>query len=323
MPLVTAQQLIDAGVHYGHQASRWNPKMQPYIHGKRHKIHIINLEETIKGLYRATHFLRHLAATGGQILFLGTKKQIRAVVESEAQRANMPAVTERWIGGTLTNFSTVRERLSRLIELENLESTGALDKYKKKDQSSMRRDMKKIKRNLEGVRVLHGLPSALIVVDPRREENAVKEAARMNVPVVCILDTDCDPGYADIVIPANDDTMSSVQLILSHLTEAVIEGRKTCDESTLRDAQRVASDDVRCRQAQGRRTEGGRGEGGRGRGDGGRGRGGPGGGRGPRGFGGPGRGGPAAGGQAPGGQAAGGHADSVSIGGPDADGPAT
>ena len=323
MPLVTAQQLIDAGVHYGHQASRWNPKMQPYIHGKRHKIHIINLEETIKGLYRATHFLRHLAATGGQILFLGTKKQIRAVVESEAQRANMPAVTERWIGGTLTNFSTVRERLSRLIELENLESTGALDKYKKKDQSSMRRDMKKIKRNLEGVRVLHGLPSALIVVDPRREENAVKEAARMNVPVVCILDTDCDPGYADIVIPANDDAMSSVQLILSHLTEAVIEGRKTCDESTLRDAQRVASDDVRCRQAQGRRTEGGRGEGGRGRGDGGRGRGGPGGGRGPRGFGGPGRGGPAAGGQAPGGQAAGGHADSVSIGGPDADGPAT
>lgn len=318
MPLVTAQQLIDAGVHYGHQASRWNPKMQPFIHGKRHKIHIINLEETIKGLYRATHFLRHLAATGGQILFLGTKKQIRAVVESEAQRASMPAVTERWIGGTLTNFSTVRERLTRLIELENLESTGALDKYKKKDQSSMRRDMKKIKRNLEGVRVLHGLPAAMIVVDPRREENAVKEAARMNVPVVCILDTDCDPGYADIVIPANDDAMSSVQLILSHLTEAVIEGRKTCDDSTLRDAQRVASEDVRCRQAQGRRTEGGRGEG-RGRGEGGRGegrgRGGPGGGRGPRG---PGRGGPAAGGQA-----AGGHADSVSIGGPDADGPAS
>ncbi len=320
MPLVTAQQLIDAGVHYGHQASRWNPKMQPYIHGKRHKIHIINLEETIKGLYRATHFLRQLAATGGQILFLGTKKQIRAVVESEAQRAAMPAVTERWIGGTLTNFSTVRERLTRLIELENLESTGALDKYKKKDQSSMRRDMKKIKRNLEGVRVLHGLPAAMIVVDPRREENAVKEAARMNVPVVCILDTDCDPGYADIVIPANDDAMSSVQLILSHLTEAVIEGRKTCDESTLRDAQRVASEDVRSRQAQGRRTEGGR-DGRPGRGEGGRG---DGRGRGPGGGGGrgPGRGGMGGG---RGGEARGPHADSVSVGAdrPETDAPAS
>ncbi len=324
MPLVTAQQLIDAGVHYGHQASRWNPKMQPYIHGKRHKIHIINLEETIKGLYRATHFLRQLAATGGQILFLGTKKQIRAVVESEAQRATMPAVTERWIGGTLTNFSTVRERLTRLVELENLESTGALDKYKKKDQSSMRRDMKKIKRNLEGVRVLHGLPAAMIVVDPRREENAVKEAARMNVPVVCILDTDCDPGYADIVIPANDDAMSSVQLILSHLTEAVIEGRKTCDDSTLRDAQRVASEDVRSRQAQGRRAEGGRDGRPGGRGEGGRGRGGPGGGGGR----GPGRGG-MGGGRGGAGPAAaeprGAHADSVSIGSerPETDAPAS
>ncbi|MEQ1633030.1 MAG: 30S ribosomal protein S2 [Planctomycetota bacterium] len=315
MPLVTAQQLIDAGVHYGHQASRWNPKMQPYIHGKRHKIHIINLEETIKGLYRATHFLRQLAATGAQILFLGTKKQIRAVVETEAQRASMPAVTERWIGGTLTNFATVRERLTRLIELENLESTGTMERYKKKDQSTMRRDMKKIRRNLEGVRVLHGLPGAMVVVDPRREENAVKEAARMNVPVVCILDTDCDPGYADIVIPANDDAMSSVQLILGHLTEAVIEGRKTCDESTLRDAQRVATEDVRNRQAPGRRAEGGRDGRGEGRGRGGPGRGGPG-------RGGPGRGGPGGGGGGGGGGSGGrfgggergGHADSVSIG---------
>ncbi len=315
MPLVTVQQLIDAGVHYGHQASRWNPKMKPYIHGKRHKIHIINLEETIKGLYRATHFLRQLAATGAQILFLGTKKQIRAVVETEAQRASMPAVTERWIGGTLTNFATVRERLTRLIELENLESTGTMERYKKKDQSTMRRDMKKIRRNLEGVRVLHGLPGAMVVVDPRREENAVKEAARMNVPVVCILDTDCDPGFADIVIPANDDAMSSVQLILGHLAEAVIEGHKLCDDSTLRDAQRVATEDVRNRQAPGRRAEGGRDGRGEGRGRGGPGRGGPG-------RGGPSRGGPGGGGGGGGGGSGGrfgggsraGHADSVSIG---------
>ena len=156
VPLVTAQELIDAGVHYGHQASRWNPKMKPFIHGKRHKIHVINLEETIRGLYQATHFVRSLAATGAQIMFLGTKKQIRPVVEAEAQKCQMPSVTERWIGGTLTNFATVRERLTRLVELEQLETTGGIEKYKKKDQSMIRRDIKRSRRNLDGVRDLHG-----------------------------------------------------------------------------------------------------------------------------------------------------------------------
>ncbi len=295
MPLVTAQELIDAGVHYGHQASRWNPKMKPYIHGKRHKIHVINLEETIRGMYVATHFLRQLAATGAQIMFLGTKRQIRPVVESESKRCGMPCVTERWIGGTLTNFSTVRERLARLVELENLESTGAMEKYKKKDQSTMRREMKRIARNLEGVRDLHGLPAALIVVDPRREENAMREAKRMNVPVICVLDTDCDPTLADIVIPANDDAMSSVQLVLARLADAIAEGHASCDEATLRDAQKAASEDVRSKQIPGRASQGRDGRGGRG-GGGGR-------------FGGGGRrGGPG------GGRFAGGHADSVSIG---------
>lgn len=307
MPLVTAQELIDAGVHYGHQSSRWNPKMKPYIHGKRHKIHVINLEETIRGLYRATHFLRHLTATGAQVMFLGTKKQIRQVVEAEAKRCNMPPVTERWIGGTLTNFSTVRERLARLLELEQLEATGTIERYKKKDQSMMRREMKRIRRNLEGVRDLHGLPGAVVVVDPRREDNAMREAKRMNVPVICVLDTDCDPSLADIVIPANDDAMSSVQLVLSKLADAVLEGRQLCDESTLRDAQRSAADDVRCRQAQGRRSNEGDRRGGR---DGGR-RGGPDGRRGG------GRDGGRDGGGAGGGGGrfqATGHADSVSIG---------
>lgn len=304
MPLVTAQELIDAGVHYGHQASRWNPKMKPFIHGKRHKIHVINLEETIRGLYQATHFVRSLAATGAQIMFLGTKKQIRPVVEAEAGKCSMPSVTERWIGGTLTNFSTVRERLTKLVEYENLEATGAIEKYKKKDQSMIRREIKRIRRNLDGVRDLHGLPGALVVIDPRREENAMREAKRMNVPVVCVLDTDCDPSLADIVIPANDDAMSSVQLILGKLAEAVMEGRSQCDEATLRDAQKAAKEDVRCKAAPGRRNErdargGGmrRGGGGGGRG----GRGGPGGGR----F------------------QAGGHASSVSLGGDKAEsGPA-
>ena len=255
MPLVTAQELIDAGVHYGHQASRWNPKMKPFIHGKRHKIHVINLEETIRGLYQATHFVRSLAATGAQIMFLGTKKQIRPVVQAEAQKCNMPSVTERWIGGTLTNFSTVRERLKKLVEYEALETSGGIEKYKKKDQSMIRRDIKRIRRNLDGVRDLVGLPGALVVVDPRREENAMREAKRMNVPVVCVLDTDCDPSLADIVIPANDDAMSSVQLILGKLAEAVMEGRQQCDEATLRDAQKAAQDDVRTKAAPGRRNE--------------------------------------------------------------------
>ncbi|MCB9876023.1 MAG: 30S ribosomal protein S2 [Planctomycetes bacterium] len=302
VPLVTAQELIDAGVHYGHQASRWNPKMKPFIHGKRHKIHVINLEETIRGLYQATHFLRSLAATGAQIMFLGTKKQIRPVVEAEARKCGMPPVTERWIGGTLTNFATVRERLARLLELEQLETTGGIEKYKKKDQSTIRREIKRIRRNLEGVRDLHGLPGALVVVDPRREDNAMREAKRMNVPVVCVLDTDCDPTLADIVIPANDDAMSSVQLILGKLAEAIMEGRQSCDEGTLRDAQKTASEDVRNRQAPGRRSndrDGGRGGMRRG--------GGPGGDRGRRGPGGPGGGGSR--------YQAGGHATSVSIGG--------
>jgi small subunit ribosomal protein S2 len=302
VPLVTAQELIDAGVHYGHQASRWNPKMKPFIHGKRHKIHVINLEETIRGLYQATHFMRSLAATGAQIMFLGTKKQIRPVVEAEAAKCQMPSVTERWIGGTLTNFSTVRERLTRLVELEQLETTGGIEKYKKKDQSTIRREIKRIRRNLDGVRELFGLPGALVVVDPRREDNAMREAKRMNVPVVCILDTDCDPTLADIVIPANDDAMSSVQLILSKLAEAVMEGRSSCDAATLRDAQKAASEDLRNKQAPGRRNE--RGGPGRGRGGG---RGGPGG---PGGRGGPG-----------GGRfQAGGHASSISIGGDKAEG---
>jgi small subunit ribosomal protein S2 len=263
VPLVTVQELIDAGVHLGHQASRWNPRMRPFIYGKRHKIHIINLQETIRGLFQACHFLQRLAATGQQILFLGTKRQIRAVVESEARRCGMPAVTERWIGGTLTNFATVRERLSRLEELEAMEADGTLEKLKKKEQATLRREMRKIRRNLEGVRDLHGLPGAMVVVDPRREEICIREATRMNVPVVCVLDTDCDPEPVDIPIPANDDAMSSVQLLLTRIADAIREGRAAVDEQTIAQMAKQAADDVRAREPQGRRmTPAGAGAGG-------------------------------------------------------------
>jgi len=229
--------------------------MKPYIFGKRHKVHIINLQETIRGIFRASHFLRKLSSTGAQIMFLGTKRQLRAVVQAEATRCGMPAVTERWIGGTLTNFNTIRERLKRLEELESLESDGSMESYKKKDQATMRREMRKIRRNLEGVRELHGMPGAIVVVDPRREEITIREASRMNVPVICILDTDCDPDQADIVIPGNDDAMSSVQLLLSKLVDAIIEGRASITEEDLAQTQRAVADDARTRKVEGRRQD--------------------------------------------------------------------
>lgn len=303
MPVVTVQELIDAGVHFGHQARRWNPKMKPFIHGKRHNVHLIDLKQTIRGLFQATHFLRQLASSGVQILFVGTKRQIRSAVESEAARCGMPAITERWIGGTLTNFTTVRERLSRLEELESMESDGSMERHKKKAQSMLRREMRKIQRNLEGIRQLHGMPGVMVVVDPRREDIAMQEAQRMNVPVVAILDTDCDPGLADIVIPGNDDAVSSVQLLLSRLVDAVIEGRANLDERAAMEAQRSASEDPRARDVQGRRGGPGDRQGGPGRG----------GGRGRR----PEPAGGRLGRRATGRFAdrAGGHADSVSIGG--------
>lgn len=253
MSTVTVQELIEAGVHYGHQASRWNPKMKPFIYGKRHRIHLIDLQETIRGLYRACYFLRHLAEEGKQVLFLGTKRQIRPVVEAQAKRCGMPAVTERWIGGTLTNFKVVRERLQRLEELEKMEEDGVIEKYKKKDQAALRREMRKIRRNLAGIRDLHGLPGAIIVVDPRREENCIREAARMNVPVICILDTDCDPDAVDIPIPANDDAMSSVDLLLGKLADAILEGQKNMDVGRKEAAEREAQNDPRAQLTPGRR----------------------------------------------------------------------
>jgi small subunit ribosomal protein S2 len=225
MTSVQVQELIDAGCHFGHRASRWNPKMGQYIHGKRNLIHILDLVETIKGLTRASHFLRELCATGRQVVVVGTKRQIKNVVESESQRAEMPYVCERWLGGTLTNFTTIRSRLKRLEELEELESSGMIHNYKKKEQSSLSREMKRIKKNLEGIRKLERIPGALLVIDPKKEYISVREANRLGIPIVAILDTDCDPDQVDLAIPANDDAMKSVALLLRKLVDAMLEGR--------------------------------------------------------------------------------------------------
>jgi small subunit ribosomal protein S2 len=232
MQTVSVQELIDAGVHFGCRVSRWNPKMAPYIYGRRNLIHIMDLRETLRGLLRAQNFLYHSAAEGQQILWVGTKRQVKGVIHDAGQRTGMPVVTERWIGGTLTNFSVIRSRLRRLEELETMEEDGSISSHSKKMISTLRRERRKIERNLGGIREMSSLPGALVVVDPGREVNAVKEARRLGVPVVGILDSDCDPTLVDLVIPGNDDALKSVRLMVERLALAVEEGCANRREQT-------------------------------------------------------------------------------------------
>jgi len=223
---ITLDSLLEAGVHFGHRVSRWNPKMAPYIYGKRNLIHIIDLKMTIRGLIRATHFLSRLNAQGRQVLFVGTKRQAKGLLERAAKSVNMPYVSDRWIGGLLTNNEVVRRRLNRLFELEKMEEDGTINLFKKKEISALRREKRRILRNLDGVRSMEGLPGALIIVDPNRERTALLEANRLGIPVVAFLDTDCDPDLVDLPIPGNDDAMRSIQVVLDFLVGAVEQGKK-------------------------------------------------------------------------------------------------
>ncbi len=222
---LVVKDFIDAGVHYGHRASRWNPKMKPYIYGKRNLIHIIDLKETVRGLLRAIKFFNRVASSGGLILFVGTKRQAAETIIEQCNRSGMPYVTERWLGGTLTNFRTIRSRLQRLEELEaTLEGEQALS-YSKKMISTLNRERRKIERNLSGIRHMNRLPEALLVVDPRREHIAVAEARKLGIKVVALLDTDCDPDLIDLPIPGNDDSMRSIELVINRLADAILEGK--------------------------------------------------------------------------------------------------
>jgi len=205
--------------------------MAPYIFGKRNLIHIINLRETVRGLVRSYHFLNKLTAEGHQILFVGTKKQAKSVIKEEAAKCGMHYVSERWLGGTLTNFTTIRKRLARLEELERMEEDGSMGKLSKKLASSLRREKKKIHRNLEGIRKMNRHPGAIVVVDPQRERIAVLEAAKLNIPVIALMDTDSDPSIIDIPIPGNDDAMRSIEVVLTKLTEAIQSGRAKWEEN--------------------------------------------------------------------------------------------
>jgi small subunit ribosomal protein S2 len=219
------KSLVDAGVHFGHRVSRWNPKMEPYIHGKRNMIHIIDVRETVKGLLRAKKLLQNMVAGGKDVLFVGTKRQARHAIEEESKRCGMHYVSERWLGGTLTNFRTIRQRLNRLEELEKLWQTGQIETYSKKMKSTLQREMDKIKTNLEGIRKMERMPGVMFIIDTRREHIAVKEARKLGVPTIALIDTDSDPDLIDLPIPGNDDAMRAIEIIMKELADAILEGK--------------------------------------------------------------------------------------------------
>lgn len=218
------QELIDAGIHFGHRASRWNPKMRPYIFGKRNLIHVINVKETLKGLLLAKRFLTQTVSDGKDVLLIGTKRQAKKSVEENALRVGMHFVNDRWLGGTLTNFREIRRRIGRLDQLEALEAEGQLDTYSKKEGAALRREVRKIRRNLQGIRRMERMPGAMFIIDQRREMIAIREAKKMGIPVIALLDTDGDPDLVDIPIPGNDDAMRSIDLIVRELCDAISEG---------------------------------------------------------------------------------------------------
>lgn len=226
MGAVSMKQLLEAGVHFGHQTRRWNPKMKEYIFTERNGIYIIDLQKTVKKVEEAYSFIREVAANGQDVLFVGTKKQAQDAIKEEAQRVNMFFVNNRWLGGMLTNFKTIRKRIDRLTQLHKMEEDGTFDLLPKKEVSKLKGEMDKLEKFLGGIKDLKRLPGAMFVVDPRKEKIAIAEAKRLNIPVVAIVDTNCDPDEVDYVIPGNDDAIRAVKLIAGAMADAVLEGRQ-------------------------------------------------------------------------------------------------
>jgi small subunit ribosomal protein S2 len=220
-----ARELINAGVHFGHGVSRWNPKMAPYIFAKRGTIHIIDVKKTLKGVLIAKKLLAEVVASGGDVVFVGTKRQAQKAVEAAAKRCGMHHVSERWLGGMLTNFRTIRSRLQRLEQLEAMEQDGSLEAESKKQASRLKREMRKIRTNLDGVRKMSRLPGAIVVVDAKKEYLALREAAKLGIPTAGVLDTDSAPDTVDVAIPANDDSIRAVEIFLNELADAVAIGK--------------------------------------------------------------------------------------------------
>ena len=223
MAVVSKSILLEAGVHFGHQTKRWNPKMKPYIYGSRDDIYIIDLDKTVEGMETAYEAMKSIAENGGTFLYVGTKKQAGEVAKEEATRSNSYYVTERWLGGTLTNFRTIRRRVNRLEENEKMEKDGVFNVLPKKEVIKLKKEYDKLNRLLEGIRGMKKLPQAMIIVDSKKEENAIREARKLNIPVFGLIDTNCDPDDVDYVIPGNDDAVRSVKLLIGALTNAIAE----------------------------------------------------------------------------------------------------
>ena len=226
MAVISMKQLLEAGVHFGHQTRRWNPKMAKYIFTERNGIYIIDLQKTVKKVDEAYNFLRSVAEEGKSVLFVGTKKQAQEAIKEEALKADMYYVNERWLGGMMTNFQTIQKRINRLKELEKMEEDGTFEVLTKKEVLSLRHEMEKLEKFLGGIKDMNRLPGALFVVDPRKERIAVAEARKLNIPIVAIIDTNCDPDEIDYPIPGNDDAIRAVKLLTGRMADAVIEGRQ-------------------------------------------------------------------------------------------------
>ncbi|MFU8803520.1 MAG: 30S ribosomal protein S2 [Bradymonadaceae bacterium] len=244
MAQVTMRDLLEAGVHFGHQTNRWNPKMRPYIYGARNGIHIIDLSQTVRLFAEAYTFLTQVASRGDAVLFVGTKKQAQDAVREQAERANQYFVVNRWLGGTLTNYRTIRNSIDRLKELDKMSTDGSYAKYTKKEVLMFERERERLDNNVGGIQNLGGLPGALFVIDPKKEDIAIKEAVKLGIPVVAVCDTNCDPKDIDYVIPGNDDAIRAVRLFSSAVAEACLEGAKLASskrEASAREAAQAAT----------------------------------------------------------------------------------
>ena len=226
LSVVSMKQLLESGVHFGHQKRRWDPRMRPYIFTERNNIYIIDLQQTVRLMDEAYHFVRDLVSDNGTILFVGTKKQAQESISSEAEKCGMPYVNYRWLGGTLTNFTTINQRVKYLFQLEEMEKSGQFTVLPKKEVINLKREQEKLDRLLSGIKNMDKLPDALFIIDPKRERNAVTEAIKLSIPIVAIVDTNCNPEEIDYIIPGNDDAIRSIKLVSSVIADAVLEGKK-------------------------------------------------------------------------------------------------
>lgn len=246
MSVISMKQLLEAGVHFGHQTRRWNPKMAEYIFTERNGIYIIDLQKTVKKVEEAYFFIREIAMNGEDVLYVGTKKQAQDSIKEEAERSGQYYVNARWLGGMLTNFKTIRKRIDRLNQLESMEQNGLFEVLPKKEVIKLKAEMEKLEKYLGGIKNMKKLPGAMFIVDPRKERNAILEARKLGIPVVAIVDTNCDPDEVDYVIPGNDDAIRAVKLIASKVADAILEGRQgeqMEDENTEADAEAKINED--------------------------------------------------------------------------------